>query len=64
MVIDLIDNMVKLADNDKASTNRCTENNDGNTWGEDITMITEARQQAHNHMSWGNNYVLMFPRDM
>ena len=32
-VIDLTDNMVKLADDDKASTKRCTEINDGNNWG-------------------------------
>ena len=52
-VIDLTHNEVHLAQDDKESAQSNTKNNrENNDWvGEDITVITETRQQAHIHQS-------------
>ena len=64
-VIDFTHNKVNLAQIDKATAQSHKKNSESNDWGgEDITMITETRQQAHIHQSGGSGYIFVFPRDM
>ena len=64
-VIDLNNSTVMLTNAVKTREKKCTEINDETDWdGDDITMITAARQQAHIHSCGGSEYVLIFPRDI